>query len=288
VVDRNGTLAVGAVAYDPKVTVIWEGFKTWFGKRGLALDYVLYSNYERLVESLLAGHVDVAWNSPLAWVRARRLASKIGVEVRALAMRDTDCDLHSVIVARADDGIREVSDLRGRTIAVGAMDSPQATLLPLAALRSLGLEPNDDFILREFDVLAGKHGDHVGGEREAARALAVGEVDAACLLEGNRRLLESEGMFAPQGVTVVAQTDPYDHCNFTATSTSPAELVDKFVELLLGMSYEDPEARPLLELEGLRKWVPARTEGYEQLEAAVDAMGFYDRSGKITASGYSY
>jgi phosphonate transport system substrate-binding protein len=54
------------------------------------------------------------------------------------------------------------------------------------------------------------------------------------------------------------------------------------------MSYEDPEARPLLELEGLRRWVPARTEGYEQLEAAVDAAGFYDRSGKITVSGYSY
>lgn len=109
---------------------------------------------------------------------------------------------------------------------------------------SLGLEPYRDFAVREFDVLAGKHGDHGGGEREAARALAVGEVDAACLLDGKRRLFESEGMFAPRGVTVLARTHPYDHCNFTVTSASPQKLVDRFKQLLLGMSYEDPEARP--------------------------------------------
>jgi phosphonate transport system substrate-binding protein len=234
--EHNGTLAVGAVAYDPKVVVIWEGFKAWFTKRGLGLDYVLYSNYERLVQSLIGGHVDVAWNSPLAWIRARRLGATAGVDVRALAMRDTDCDLRSVIVARADDDVRNVNDLRGRKIAVGAMDSPQATLLPLAALRSLGLAANRDFAVREFDVLAGKHGDHVGGEREAARALAAGEVDAACLLDGNRRLFESEGLFGPRGVTVLARTDTYDHCNFTVTSASPEKLVEGFKQLLLSMS----------------------------------------------------
>ena len=88
---------------------------------------------------------------------------------------------------------------------------------------------------------------------EAARALAVGEVYAACLLDGKRRLFESEGMFAPRGVTVLARTHPYDHCNFTVTSASPQKLVDRFKQLLLGMSYEDPEARPLLDLEGLRR-----------------------------------
>ena len=44
------TLLLGAVAYDPKVVTIWEGFKTWSIARGLDFDYVLYSNYERQVE----------------------------------------------------------------------------------------------------------------------------------------------------------------------------------------------------------------------------------------------
>jgi len=286
--EHNNVLVVGAVAYEPKVVQIWEGFKAWFAGRGLSVDYVLYSNYERLVESLIAGYVDVAWNSPLAWVRARRLAAASGIDVRAIAMRDKDCGLHSVVVVPAQSDIRRPSDLKGRTVAVGAPDSPQATLLPLAALHAAGLQAGQDFTVRMFDVLGGKHGDHVGGERDAARALAAGEVDAACILSDNLKLFESESLFGPGGVSVVATTEPFDHCNFTVTSAAPNELVEHFRRLLLGMSYDDPETRILFDLEGLRRWVPARTSGYEQLERAVDASGFYDESGRIAASDYSY
>jgi ABC-type phosphate/phosphonate transport system substrate-binding protein len=260
----------------------------WFDRHGLSLDYVLYSNYERLVESLIDGQVDVAWNSPLAWVRARRLAAAAGVSVRAIVMRDTDCDLRSVVIAMRSGEIGDVLDLKGRTVAVGAPDSPQATLLPLAALSALGLSPHEDFTVRVFDVLGGKHGDHVGGERDAAIALAAGEVDAACLLASNRKLFESEGIFEPAGVSVVATTERFDHCNFTVRSTAADNLVEEFSRLLLDMSYDDPATKPLFDLEGLRKWVPARTTGYEQLERAVDELGFYDDSGRISAAGYRY
>ena len=46
-------LVMGAVAYDPKVVTIWDGFRQWLRGRGLDFDYVLYSNYERQVEELL-------------------------------------------------------------------------------------------------------------------------------------------------------------------------------------------------------------------------------------------
>jgi phosphonate transport system substrate-binding protein len=280
------TLVLGAVAYDPKVVTIWEGFTAWFLQRGLRFDYVLYSNYERLVEALLAGHVDVAWNSPLAWVRARRLAAARGLGVRAVAMRDTDCDLRSLVVVPAGGAVAEVADLRGRVVAVGALDSPQATLLPLAHLRGAGLEPGRDFEVRRYDVLAGKHGDHVGGERDAAKALADGEVDAACVLEGNYRLFVAEGLLAADRTRVLTATGRFDHCNFTVTDAAPAELVEEFRQLLLSMSADDPGVRPLLELEGLRAWLPGRTDGYRPLEAAVDQAGFYDAAGRLTVAGY--
>lgn len=66
---------LGAVAYDPKVVTIWDGFKAWFADQGFAFDYVLFSNYETQAEAHLRGLVDVTWDSPLAWVRTRRLAA---------------------------------------------------------------------------------------------------------------------------------------------------------------------------------------------------------------------
>jgi phosphonate transport system substrate-binding protein len=279
-----GTLLMGAVAYDPKVVTIWDGFRRWFDGQGFAFDYLLYSNYERQVEDLLAGRIHAAWNSPLAWVRADRLARASGASVRALAMRDSDCDLSSVVVVSARSSITAVADLKGKTVATGAVDSPQATLIPLDHLRSLGLEPGTDFEVRRFDVGVGLHGDHVGGEREAAAALAAGAVDAACMIDSNHLLFSREGTLPPGSTRVVAQTERFDHCNMTVSSSSA--LVSRFGQLLLAMDYGDPEVRPLLDLEGLKQWRPGRLSGYGPLESAVDHSGFYDGQGAITAADY--
>ena len=279
-------LLLGAVAYDPKVVTIWDGFRVWLREQGLPFDYVLYSNYERQVEQLVGGAIQLAWNSPLAWVRASRLARVAGLTLRPVAMRDTDCGLTSVVVVRGDSPAQTVEDLRDRVIATGAVDSPQATLLPLSLLRGAGLQPGSDLQVRRFDIGVGLHGDHIGGERHAARALAAGEVDAACMIDANLLLFAREGVL-PSGTTrVIAQTPPYDHCTMTAGPTADAALVDKFRGLLLGMSYADPRLRLLLDLEGLKEWRPARLAGYQQLERAIKECGFYDAEGKIVASDY--
>ena len=46
--------------------------------------------------------------------------------------------------------------------------------------------------------------------------------------------------------------------------------------LLLEMSYADPEVRRLLDLEGLKQWVPGRTEGYALLARAVDRFRYLE------------
>jgi phosphonate transport system substrate-binding protein len=280
---NTDTLLLGAVAYDPKVVTIWDGFKDYFIRHGLPFDYVLYSNYERQVEAHLAGHVHMAWNSPLAWIRAERLGQARGTPVRALVMRDTDCDLASLILVRADSDIDTIEDLRGKTVAVGAADSPQATLIPLEHIAAHGLTPDEDFTVQYHNVLVGKHGDHIGGERNAARALMAGEADAACMIEGNYRLFAQEGLYALEATRVLARTANFDHCNFTVSDAAPAGLVATFRNLLLAMSYDDPEVRPLFEMEGLTAWRDGRVAGYQPLEAAVDRFGYYDKGGAITA-----
>lgn len=264
----NDALVLGAVAYDAKVVTIWDGFLRWFEAQGLPFDYVLYTNYERLVEAQFAGHVHVAWNSPLAWVETVRLAEKTGRAPRAVAMRDTDQDLTSVVVVRADGDVRSVADLRGRAVACGASDSPQATILPLLHLAEQGLAPREDFTVVLHDVLVGKHGDHVGGERDAVKALLAGEVDAACILDANALGFVRDGTVREGALRVLTQTEPFDHCNFTALDGPHTPAVARFTELLLGMRYDDPSVRPLMDLEGLKAWRPGRLEGYAPLTRA--------------------
>lgn len=285
---ENTTLVMGAVAYAPKVVTIWEGFKAWFREHGLEFDFVLYSNYERQVEDQFNGKLHLAWNSPLAWVRAERMARARGLQVSAIAMRDTDCDLTSVLVVRSNGGIDGVDGLRGKTVGFGAIDSPQATLIPLDHLRQAGLVAGRDYTARRFDVLGGKHGDHVGGELDAAKALVQGEVDAAWMIDTNHLAFSSDGTLPAGQTRVLARTAPFDHCNFTVSPGAPAAEIARFTELVLGMRWDDPVVRPLLELEGLRQWKTGRTSGYAALERAVDDERFYDHAGNITAENYRY
>src|SRR5258706_8602768 len=93
---------VGAVIYDPKVVLIWDIIKDFFLGEGCPIDYVFYSNYTLLVDALLAGHVDIAWNSPLAWVDAMR---RTDGRCRAIAMLDTDRDRLSLLIVSKESGI---------------------------------------------------------------------------------------------------------------------------------------------------------------------------------------
>ena len=284
-------LTLGAVAYDAKVVPIWDGFRAWFGKRGLPFDYILYTSYERQVDAHLRGDIDVAWNSPLAWLQAAALATKHGRTARAIAMRDTDRDLTSVVLVRADSPAKSLADLRGKRVGVGAGDSPQATLIPLGAFAEaeVVVEPV------RHDVLVGKHGDHVGGERIAVKALLAGEVDAACIIDGNRLAFSNDGTMPAGATRVLHHTGAYDHCNMTVIESpadagraaapeamrrpidnAPADEIGRFTQLLLGMDYADPEVRPLLDMEGLTKWLPGRTSGYALLERAIARFGTVD------------
>ncbi len=267
---HEDTLILGAVAYDPKVVTIWEGFRAFFAEHGLAFDAVLYTNYERQVEAHLRGDIHVAWNSPLAWLEAREAGRRLGRTAQAIAMRDTDRDLTSIVLVKKDSALSSVGDLRGRSVGVGAADSPQATLIPLLELAEQGLEPDRDFRVVRHDLLPGKHGDHIGGEREAVKALLANKVDAACIIDGNHFAFTREGTVPAGALRALHTTAPYDHCNFTVFDDAPRDLVARFVELCLAMKFEDAKVRPLLELEGLKAWLPGRTTGYALLERAVE------------------
>jgi ABC-type phosphate/phosphonate transport system substrate-binding protein len=65
---------------------------------------------------------------------------------------------------------------------------------------------------------------------------------------------------------------------FDALPTLPAALAHGFVSVLLAMSWENPRHRKILELEGLKQWLPPRPpgdgnvdgDGYASLRAALD------------------
>jgi ABC-type phosphate/phosphonate transport system substrate-binding protein len=265
-------VTVGAVLYDPKVSIIWEIIREFFETHGVPMDVKLYADYDLQNTALMAGEIEIAWNSPLAWLDAQR---RSGETCRAIAMRDTDQDRVSHLIVAKDSGIKSVSDLRGKVVALGAADSPQARLIPQGLLFRHGLQPGTDYEAKRFDLLVGLHGDHVGGEKEAFLCLKRGEAQATAMIDLNWQAWCKDGTIDPARFEVLATTDRYDHCVFTVRADFPAEREEPWLRVLHLMSYDNPKHREMMDMEGLKKWEPGRTSGFAALAEAVEKLSFF-------------
>lgn len=270
-------ILIGAVAYDPRVVPIWEGMRDYFREAGPPVDYVLFSNYDRQVRALLDRHIDVAWNTNLAWVKVHR---KTNGTCRALALRDVDVGFTTVFVARSDSGVNALADVRGKRLALGSADSAQAAILPVHFLHQAGVEAGRDCTVQRFDLDVGKHGDTGTSELEVLKALRDGRANVGAVGDATWARQLSEGRVDPAQVRVVWTSPGYCHCNFTVLADFPEDAGRQWTDSLVKMRYDDPRWQGLMDLEGLKHWVPADPgvlKGYDVLFEAVRRQGLADR-----------
>ncbi|HYY15295.1 MAG TPA: PhnD/SsuA/transferrin family substrate-binding protein, partial [Gammaproteobacteria bacterium] len=140
-------LRIGAVAYAPHVVTIFEGIKKHFTRMGVPLDWVLYSNYDALVEAFVGKEVDLAWNGPLAYVKIRR---RMPDGSRVVAMRDMDVNFTTRFITYPTSEIQTVQDLKGKRFAFASRGSVQAGLLAYYFLKQAGIQPERDLALATF------------------------------------------------------------------------------------------------------------------------------------------
>ena len=268
----SAPLLIGSVAYSPNVVPIWEGMREYFADTSTPIDFLLFSNYASLVDALVVGTIDLAWNTNLAWVRT---VAQTNGACRALASRDTDLVFRTEFVARAGSGFRGLESLRGRRLALGSRDSAQAAILPLHFLREAGLGEADVELTRiNSDV--GKHGDTGRSELDALRAVLDDRADAAAIGINTWQAI-GRGELLPGAFESFWASPEYSHCTFTAMPALSTDRSDQWVANLLAMDWENPQHRPILQMEGLRAWVLPNCDGYASLIAAVGEQNVPDR-----------
>jgi len=265
------TILLGAVAYDAKVVPIWEGIRAHFVQQGVPMDFCLFSNYERQVESLLAGHIDIAWNTPLAHVRVQKRTEGKSI---SLGMRDSDRDFKARVIVRKDSGIKKLNDLEGKTLAVGSRDSTQARILPLHFIQQQGVDLAKVKLLA-FDTDVGKHGDTGTSELDVLKALHEGRAQAGTVGDLIWVSEQAAGKIDTNRIDTLYATPGFDHCMFDAMPGANKKKLEAFKKGLFAMKWENPDHRRILELEGLKQWMPPREEGYESLKAALTAQKYW-------------
>ena len=281
------TIWLGAVAYNPKVVTIWEGMRRYFHEEAqLPVEVVLFQSYEAQVLALLAQPgraapcIDIAWNTNLAYLQADEWSSH---SCRAIAMRDTDLGWMTKIVTATGGPVATLADVRNRTLALGSRDSGHAAILPVHFLEEQGMREGRDYRTLRFNSDLGKHGDTGTSEVEVVRAILDGRADAGAI--GNRfwSSVKAEHLVPEGGLREIWSSPEYNHCMFTARPDLDIEQERRFVEALSAMSFENPIHRPILEAEGLQRWLLPHLDGYEALRQAAAQQGFFQQELAKTA-----
>ena len=263
---RDASIFLGAVAHDAKVLTYWEAMREYFRAQGVALEFVLFSSYEAQVEALLAGLIDVAQSSPLAHVRAKRRSEG---KLRLIATRDVDRDVQTKVLVRRDANIRALSDLEGHTLAVGSRDSAHARVLPLYFLKRSGVDLAR-LALMTFELDIGKHGDCARAERSVLEAIHEGKAQAGAVGSLVWQAAHAAGEVDPRAVETLWTTPTYDNHVLEALGTITETKVQALQRVLFDLRWNNPKHRKLLELDGVRQWLPAREDGYVHVESAFE------------------
>lgn len=274
------TILLGAVAYDPKVVGIWDIIRDYSNEYGCKLDYVLFSNYERQVDSLLKGHIDIAWNTNVAWIRTLYATNN---KAKAIAMRDTDLHWSTKFVVKKDSKIKNIEDLKGKKLGVGSADSSQANIMAIYYLNKNGLKikesdinnseiDNESVNIIRYNSDLGKHGDTGRSEWDVLEGLKNGSLDAGTIGSNTWIRILEEGLY-PDGELISFYTSPdFCHCNFTVMPNTDAEISNNFVNMLMSQKKENPIIKKMMAMEGLNEWIiigEKELKGYDTLYEAM-------------------
>ena len=246
----------------------FRGIKTHFETEGIDLDWVLYSDYDALVDAFVNGEIDLAWNGPLSYVKIKR---RLNDPCQVVAMRDVDVNFITHFITHPSSDIATVEDLKGKRFAFGSRGSVEAGFLAYYFLKQVGINPRSDLAVCTFHDQ--RQPGSLSDERDVIERVQKREYDAGAVCQSTLQWLDKEGSLRKDSVRILWSSPGYSHCCFTAHSGMDTTLSRKITEAFVSMDDSDPMGKAVLDEEECRAFVPGITEGWEVLEKVAEEEG---------------
>jgi phosphonate transport system substrate-binding protein len=161
-----------------------------------------------------------------------------------------------MIIALKKSGLRQVRDLKGKSMVFGPMLGPTSYMAQLDILLKNGVDPEND--LSSYSIPSGtfKHEKVIYG-------VLLGKYDAgaAPLLDFER--MAADGRIDRDDFTVLAEAEPIPYCNFGAAQKVDEGLARRFKQAVLGITRDDT-----VEIDGevVKVLDRANVDGYEAVQ----------------------
>ncbi|MGG5811177.1 phosphate/phosphite/phosphonate ABC transporter substrate-binding protein [Falsiroseomonas sp. CW058] len=223
------------------------------------------SDYSGVVQAFAGRHIEMASMSPAAYAAA--WAESNGNVEPFLVTQEADGSTSYVAVmfTRADSGITSLEGMRGRAMGWSDPNSASGYLIPRAALRAQGINP---------DTYFGRSG-FAGGHEQAIVAVLGRQYDAGVtwasgvgeesegFTRGMLRATAEKGLLNMRDIRIIWRSQPIQNGPLVVRKDTPDAFKRDLTAFHLALPTAAPEIHRAVERGTVIGWVPTRHEEYE-------------------------
>lgn len=224
-------------------------------KTGIRVVPYVGSSYGDLIDKVEKREVDLAFLSALSFVEAE---SRVDLKVLLKKVWDKGF-YYSVLLARADSGIRKLSDLKGKRIGLVDRKSGSGAMYPIMAMNRAKLKVPSDF----------KSVIYTGSHNQSVHALKTGAVDAIAIFSNDAKGKDSAwtqhgGLLKDVRVLWASAAIPNDPlCVRSDFYESQPKLTHDFMFGLIELNEDAKLGERFRQLLGVKSLMTATSQQYE-------------------------
>lgn len=213
---------------------------------GQRVEFLIAKDYKDNVDMLVDGRANAAYTGAVSYFEALERGAKVEPLVAPIDKFTNRPWYRACIIVATNSPLRTLADLKGRRVAFVSPSSTSGYLMPLSALKQLGIDPERDFAQVVFG------GTHANTEA----LLEEGKVDAIATNIPSYNKRQSLGQLTPENSRVLWESAPVPHSPFLIASDLPPELIEKLKEAFLTVP------------PGLQDIVGTQASGYTLVQAS--------------------
>lgn len=259
----QNTLRISAIP-DESPTELQRKFKPlgdYLSKEtGLKVEFTPVTDYAAVVEALASKKIDMAWLGGFTYVQAK---IRTNGSVVPIIQRVEDEKFTSIFIVPSTSSLKDLKELKGKTIAFGSPSSTSGHLMPRYFLMQAGLNVDKDFKNVAF---SGAHDATVAFV--ASGKAEVGVLNASVW----EKLNESKNPNALKS-KVLSVTPPYFDYNWTVRGDLEPALIKKITDAFLKLDPNNPAYKELMDLQRASKYITTKLSNYDDIEKAARSAG---------------
>lgn len=238
---------------------------------GIPVTVSVSTDYNTIVEAMASKQVDVGFLPPNAYVLANEQSNvKVLLQAQRYGIKQPGGDstdelvdsYRSMIVVKSGSDIKELDDLKGKTIATQDVTSSAGYVWPVAEMKKAGIDINTDVTTVQ-----------VKGHDQAVLSVLNGDVDAAFVFEDARNTVKNDYPEIMDEVEPMYFTEPIPNDTISVRSDMSEEWDKKIQDAFIAIGKDEEGKQIISDIYSHEGYVVSQDSNFDIVREYAEQVG---------------